>query len=434
MRKLFHQIRLLGVRSTDNRSVSKRTILLNEIIFVLLIIQFFLYPEFLINFDLEPLIIVFVTQLFTVTPLVLSYYYKANLAKWYFNIIFPIVMTIVIITHGQALRADFCYFVFGITAILFFEKTWHRIFLFSIIVGCFLFSDYYTNHYPAIFADNVSSWNSTLVFIAMLACIAIVIDRFVSENNSYETEQNNYLETLERQQTQIQRQNQDLVNANQDLERFASMASHDLKSPLRNIGSFIGLIRRKIKKYEDNDLNEYLEFVEVSVQQMSHLIQDILEYSKIGNDEIHAEEVYLENVLSTVKSQLQHYIKERNATIESTSLPIIRANATQMQLLFQNIIENGIKYNESDAPLISIYYFNDDQYHHFSFQDNGIGIAPEFKERVFGMFKRLHNTTEYKGTGIGLAICKKIVEHHGGEVELESVVGSGSIFSIKLPI
>ena len=435
MNQLFQQIRLFGVQGISNRSDIKTTILLNEIIFSLIIVEFVLYPEFILKGDTVALLIVFTTQFFTLIPLILTYFNKPQIAKWYFNLVFTSFMTIMIMIHGQELRADFCYLIFGVTAILFFEKWWQRSLLYAFIIFCYFFSLYYTNHYPAIFAHKVTPLNSSIVFLAILLCVAIIIGRFVRESHNYERRQNDFLKQLEEQQKQIQKQNHKLERANDDLERFAYMASHDLKSPLRNIGSFIGLIKRKTKQYDDQNLKEYLGFVDIGVQQMSQLIEDILEYSKIGSDdEIESEEVNLQIVLSQVKSQLKHFIKEKNAQIECTSLPIISANSTQMLLLFQNLIENGIKYNESEEPLISIYYYSDEEFHHFSFQDNGIGIAPEFQKRIFVMFKRLHSQAEYQGTGIGLSICKKIVERHGGEIDIKSENGEGSTFAIKLPV
>jgi len=234
-------------------------------------------------------------------------------------------------------------------------------------------------------------------------------------------------------QDKIKEQNLNLERANQELEKFAYIASHDLKSPLRNINSFMNLIQRKLKNYPDESVHEYLNFATSSAKQMHFLVNDILEYSKLGDKKIELHQVNLNETIRKVTQSIQTTIAEKNAIIEIDDLPLIEANETQMTLLFQNLIENGIKYNKSKPPKIEVINQSDNDKHLIIIKDNGIGIAEEYQQKVFEMFQRLHGQQEEQGSGIGLAICMKIAEQHGGKLWLTSEVGNGSEFFVELP-
>jgi len=245
---------------------------------------------------------------------------------------------------------------------------------------------------------------------------------------------------LEKANKELEKANQklelmkiELERSNEDLRQFASMASHDLKAPLRNINSFIGLIRRKVKKYDDKNIGEYLDFVSTSAVHMSQLIEDILEYARIGNEKLPFSEVKLENLIIKTEYNLKRTLADRNATIQCQPLPVVIGNPTQLGLLFQNLIENGIKYNTNETPTIEVSYQETDEFHFILFKDNGIGIKEEFHIQIFEMFKRLHTSNEYKGSGIGLATCHRIMERHQGQIKIESQENQGSTFIIELP-
>jgi PAS domain S-box-containing protein len=226
---------------------------------------------------------------------------------------------------------------------------------------------------------------------------------------------------------------QQLEQSNKELESFAYIASHDMKTPLRNIVSFLNLIERKLKNYEDKDVHEFIGFVTSNARYMHGLVQDILEFSKISNTEESFIEVDLQEVILNILTHLSGYIKEKNAVIQFEKLPTIKANKPQIQQLFQNLIENGIKYNESETPMVNIYAAQNNTSLSITFEDNGIGISETYHDQIFGMFKRLHNSTTYQGTGIGLAICKKIMEVHHGKISVTSAENQGSRFSIEFP-
>ena len=243
----------------------------------------------------------------------------------------------------------------------------------------------------------------------------------------------NLTETIQNR-NQLKAYSLQLEKSNKELERFAYIASHDMKAPLRNIISFLGLIERKLKKHEDNDIHEFIHFASSNARYMHSLVQDILEYSKISKINEVFEPVDLNEILGAIKSDFFEYILERNATINFEKLPVINANKTQIYQLFQNIIENGIKYNENPVPTINITVTKENERLKIAFNDNGIGISNEFHQQIFEMFKRLHNNTVYQGTGIGLAICKKIMEIHQGDIQVLSNENEGSTFILDFPL
>lgn len=231
---------------------------------------------------------------------------------------------------------------------------------------------------------------------------------------------------------ELQEANNTLIEANQELERFAYIASHDLKEPLRNIMGFLTLIQRRTSQNLDSDTKEYIQYVITNAKQMNSLITDVLEFSKLNSSKMAFTMVNINEVIHKINHSLHNTLQEKNAVIETDKLPSIQGNGNQLFLVFKNLIENGIKYNKSEQPTVTIAC---QQYTEkrvlFIIKDNGIGIPQEYHHQIFDMFKRLHSRMEYDGTGIGLAICKKIISRHQGKIWLESEVGQGSTFFIQ---
>ena len=239
---------------------------------------------------------------------------------------------------------------------------------------------------------------------------------------------------LTNQNNQITEQNKKLGLKNEELQRFAYIASHDLKEPLRNIGSFATLLKRRFHGKLGEDADEYINFITTNVSRMYALLHEVLMFSKLDNEEVELEWVDMNEVVDVVKETLRGKIMEENVQITSARLPKLKVHHAHMTQLFQNIVSNSIKYNDKEHPIVEINHTigKNDEFV-FYIKDNGIGIDMEFKDRVFEIFKRLHGKNEYEGTGVGLAICKKIVNQYGGRIWIESEVGEGATFYFTLP-
>jgi PAS domain S-box-containing protein len=233
-------------------------------------------------------------------------------------------------------------------------------------------------------------------------------------------------EALAQQAAEVER-------SNRELEQFAYVASHDLQEPLRMVSSYVQLLSRRYQGKLDSDADEFIAYASEGAKRMSDLINDLLGYSRIGRGTAAQGPVECEAVLARVLQILGARIEDSGAVITHDLLPVIEANESQLIQLLQNLIDNAIKFRSEEAPRIHVSAKAQDGKWIFSVSDNGIGIAPEYKERVFVIFQRLHNRQAYPGTGIGLAVCKKIVEQQGGAIWLEPRAGGGSTVLFNWP-
>ncbi len=235
---------------------------------------------------------------------------------------------------------------------------------------------------------------------------------------------------------QLEHSNKILMETNMELERFVFIASHDLKTPLNNIINFTKLLEKRLSNSEDKDTHEYLSFIKEGGIRLNKLIKDTLEYSKQSMQEDQQfEQIDLNKLLEQVEQSISNYIQINNAKIIiQNNLPKIEAHHSSIVVLFQNLIENGIKYNESTEPTINIYHKETNRHHSIFVEDNGIGISEEYHEKVFTMFTRLHSHYTYEGSGLGLSICKKIMQKMGGDITLIKNNDTGSIFELKFPL
>ncbi len=239
---------------------------------------------------------------------------------------------------------------------------------------------------------------------------------------------------IQKRTKELEVKNKELVVSNQELERFAYIASHDLKEPLRNISSFANLIDRKTTLAGNKELKEYASFIVKGTKQMYTLIESILRFSEIKKQpDSELSSVDLNNTIAEIKNHLSVQLNEKNAKITFEKLPTISGDENQLFLLFKNLIENGLKYNDSESPQIAIDCEEKNDCFLLTVKDNGIGIKEEYSKEIFKMFKRLHNRAEYSGSGMGLSICKKIVDSYNGEIWVESELEKGSNFYIQFP-
>ena len=224
-----------------------------------------------------------------------------------------------------------------------------------------------------------------------------------------------------------------LKQSNKELEEFAYVVSHDMKQPIRTIVSYLSLLKRRHTKELSAEALEFIQYSIEGANKMSDLIRDILQYSKLEQQISNVKEVDLNRVVGKVINGLKDFITTGNASVHIGQLPTVNGNETMLNELFQNLIENGIKYNKSEKKYVSLTVADKGQYWAFEVKDNGIGFDEQYAQQIFKIFKRLHGDEEFQGTGIGLSICHKVVENHGGKIWAHSKIGEGSTFHFTLP-
>ena len=264
-----------------------------------------------------------------------------------------------------------------------------------------------------------------------------ISNRDITDRKNAEEELRKYREHLEelveQRTAELKKTADELTRSNKDLKEFAYVVSHDLKEPLQVIKGFLMLFEKRYKDKLDEKANEIIRFTVDGAKRMQELIKDLLEYSQVGTKGKEFNPADCSLILNKAISNLKVSIEESGAVVTHDTLPTVTADAIQLSRLFQNLIGNAIKFHGSEAPMVHISTERKGDEWLFSVRDNGIGIDPKFADRIFAVFQRLHSSDEYPGTGIGLAICKKIVEHHGGRIWVESEPGKGATFYFTIP-
>jgi light-regulated signal transduction histidine kinase (bacteriophytochrome) len=232
----------------------------------------------------------------------------------------------------------------------------------------------------------------------------------------------------------LRQRTDELAESNAELEQFAYVASHDLQEPLRMVSSYVQLLKRRYQGKLDQDADEFIGYAADGALRMQGLINDLLAYSRVGTKGKRFEAVDLEAVLAEVLDNLSLAINEKGATITHDPLPTVRGDGRQLTQVFQNLIDNAIKFRREERPRVHISADVEGNEFVCSVRDNGIGIPPEYQGRLFLLFQRLHTRQEYPGTGLGLAICKRLIDRHGGRIWVESTPGEGSTFWFRIPI
>lgn len=236
----------------------------------------------------------------------------------------------------------------------------------------------------------------------------------------------------QRAESALLKSNQELARSNAELEQFAYVASHDLQAPLATIASYAQLLEKRYKDQLDSQASKFIGNIVHGCTRMQTLIDDLLEYSRVGRSQKPFQIIDCNHVIQQVIANLQGAIRNNQAVVTYTELPAVMGDISQLVQLFQNLVSNAIKYRQDESPTVYINAYKQENNWLFSVSDNGIGIASQYQERIFQIFQRLHTQKEYSGTGIGLAICQKIVERHGGSIWVDSEPGQGSTFHFTL--
>lgn len=294
------------------------------------------------------------------------------------------------------------------------------------------------NQNMAEFQLVVSFGAGLLINIALLYRAYKLLIRYGLERDAAEAEIRSLNEDLERRvaerTSELQDANEQLKRSNEDLSRFAHVASHDLQEPLRTVASYAGLLERRHASKLEGDAGLYLKMIVSGAKRMQSQVQDLLRYSRTDAQKLRYETFNLGALLEEVKDDLAIAIQDKRAEIRSDVLPRVRADRARMLQVLENLISNALKFSKPGTPpIIEVQAGSDEKHWLITITDNGIGFEPEFGEKIFIIFQRLHSVGTYPGTGIGLAICKRIIEVHGGRIWASSEPGVGSTFSFTIP-
>lgn len=310
------------------------------------------------------------------------------------------------------------------------------------IISAVMTEEMATNTYDLSNINTVISlvviWTSvTLVFIAKSSFFSLEgINKQLSDSSAALLEKVKELdkqqEELSANKTLLERLNTDLLIKNRELERFTSIASHDLQEPLRTIGNMTQLISKKYHPLFDDQGKKMLDYVTAATNRMTVLIKGLLEFSRIGNKR-ETKEVDSKELVRNILLDFDAVLKSVNGDVKVDELPVVRGNPIELRMLFQNLLSNGLKFRKPDtSPIIRVSATDTSSHVEFCIRDNGIGIEQGDYERIFLIFQRLHGVEEFEGTGLGLAYCRKIVELHGGKIWINSKKGIGSSFYFTL--
>ncbi len=353
---------------------------------------------------------------------ILHHFHRVRLAKFYFACVIPIwYFAALFLIGGYFSQSIASVATIAVTYVLFRNEPKLRYQL--IVYNCLIYiiPTIYLNFYEPVLGHHDYPLDEILVYLLSIGWISIVF--LVYEENTL-----GYIKSLQEKNEQLQRKTN-------ELQRFTYIASHDLKSPIRNMTSFLNLIRRAINRKDYQGIEEYLAFAQTGVQEMHELVSGVLEVSRI---EQNAKTRYamqdLNKLLRKAISNIQAEIDQKQANITATILPCYYCHESDFIIVFQNLVQNAIKYNRSSEPQLQITSTQNNDTLLLSFKDNGIGIESQFYDQIFDYFKRLHSSQQYQGTGLGLGLCRKIIEKYDGQIRVESDPGRYAEFIIELPL
>jgi signal transduction histidine kinase len=399
----------------------------NYLILTLLIIQSLLLIREVVTQDPIGLTIISTFCTISISFLFLHYRFGLDTSAGALNTIYPLAMGTYLLMIGRNEGVEYSFFVFMLSSIIFQKNALFSAFLIAYNISIFIFANLYIDEYGILLdrGKDKEEDDYMVIFIAASICFALIMYVYNQALEKYDQKSSELIDSL-------QNKNDKLITSNQELERFTYIASHDLKTPLRNIVSFLGVMERQVKEGKTEDLEKYFSIVTDNARNLYDLIEETLEYSKIGQQEWKSEAIDLNALAQKIKEQLQDTSSEE-ISIEFPELPIIQGDDFFVYKLFFNIIENGIKYNHSQPKKVSVQSKEHPNHYEISITDNGIGIPQEYLQQIFIMYKRLHTRDNFQGTGIGLSMSKKIIEKMGGQIWVKSTPNKGSTFYFTIP-
>lgn len=417
----FYQ-KLTSIGITEELSFSEKLrVELNNLFLGIALPCLFLHLLYLIFVESQVQSFVITTSWIVVLliPLYFNYRHKYFFAKVYTIIVPVLAVAALHLLHGWQIRLEPVYLMMILMCSFFFKEKLTILFS-GFVVLVFIIVAYLLSSINPPLADRILPTVPLMYLTFSVVASIILVRKVLVENEKFN-------------QLTIS-QNEILAKKNKQLEKFTYIASHDLKTPIRNVTSFARLIERDLEKEEYQRLSEHLEFIQSSALQMSALVEDILQISTVdyADSEVRGNH-NLDEIVEQVRKAVLNDINSPQAKVINKGLPSYYCSASEMYLVFQNLIQNGLKYNQNQEPTVEIWAKNGADKLQIYVHDNGIGIESQYHDQVFDFFKRLHSSSEYEGTGLGLALCKRIIESYEGTIWLESKLGKGSTFIVELP-
>jgi signal transduction histidine kinase len=436
----FKKLTEIGVYQNQDRLDSEKILIVNFMFLATLPIFAFYFLKNLLDGDFGFAFFYVVFILLSSVVLILNKYGKYAVAKIYSIIFYTTICFGVQYLFGSGMVIESMQLVFVVITAYIVDNRFTSILIVAIITIGFSVLKYIENFQDPIFADRIMLLSPICLFIISVILIASFIydrrnkaENYIKQYSEYEQKLKIKNEELGGQKELITEQNMKLEKKNHELNQFAYIAAHDLKSPIRSMKSFAQLAKMNLDKKNYDKVYDYLNTITTNTSHLYDLIQDLLSYSLLEKDSIELEMVDLNDIFESCKLLINDKLG-KSVQLISKELPTVKVNALQFKLLFQNLIENGLKYNKSEIPEIIIEAKNSYDHHFISFTDNGIGVDNEYQEQIFEMFNRLHPSVEYEGSGLGLAICRKIMDRHKGSITIADSSERGSTFVIRWPM
>lgn len=363
---------------------------------------------------------VFIAMLLCIVVPILTYTKNLNKAKIYWTVLFPIIIWVLIVAYGDKPRGEILFLIPISNTLLLFKKRRHKVIIVIYITLLFIIGTVHNSLYTSILSGDTDDSDKFFTFMVALLCISTIIIVFVTE--------------LEGRLALLEQKNKALNFANQDIERITFMASHNLRTPVRVTLNYISMIKRNLSRGDTDNIEKDLGYIQQASKEMNNLISDMLDYSSVVKEQSQQIEVIdmEELVAEIVKTVSLAYEKEVNYQLNAAKN--IQTHRVYLNAVLQNLIENGVKYNKSEVPKLVIDFQKQKNGYLLRVQDNGIGIEEVYHKKIFKMFERLHHVEEYEGTGIGLAMCKRILQKLDGRIWLESELGKGTTFYVEFPL
>jgi len=437
---MLKKIISLGVEKNQRNARKFRIRMINTIVLLTILLSSVYAVMHLLVGDSPIVAIALFFYLIIATLTLLSNHYKKfQVTEFALHFIFPIWVVTTSLLIGKDYQMESYLLLSGLGSLFIFANPRRGYYFLAWSVLLFISTKVYFIFHPDSLVPLTGKALPLLYIlngIAPLAAVGILMDNTFKHNvklyRKLKEVSSNQEKIIEERTREVKEKAKALSLSNQELKRFSYISAHDLREPLRNIMSFSQLLERDVNANQFDNIKEYLMFINQGINRIDNLTKDIVSYTELEDHIPNTELVNTEEIVNSLYEDLGKAKEVIN--LKTENLPIVKINAEMCELLFSNLLENAIQYCDKSTPSIHISAISKGYFYEFSVQDNGNGIPKEYYETIFEMFKRLHNDTDKSGSGIGLAICKKIVTANGGKIWVESVEGAGSTFYFTLPV